>query len=181
VTENGHDSKKNRRKTVTQKQWLFSYYDLGDIANALGREASRMEDPALAHLVSHKRRINELLEKLTAIMVSAERDYGESTDENDGVISEQVLVTLIPQDVNERWDEPYTVVPIGEKWAAVHKETVERPVGEKLYTQYTHAHRAKRRLNTAYWKNKARAEAEAKRAVVSQTALASADGSIDRP
>jgi len=69
VTKNGHKSKKNRRKTMTQqKQWLFSYYDLGNIQNALGREASRMEDPALAHLVSHKRQINELIEKITAIM-----------------------------------------------------------------------------------------------------------------
>ncbi len=74
-----------------QKQWLFSYYDLGNIQNALGREATCMEDPELAHLVSHKRQINELIEKITAIMVATERDYGESCDENDGVISEQIL------------------------------------------------------------------------------------------
>lgn len=106
-------------------------------------------------------RILGLLEKITAIMVATERDYGESCNENDGVISEQLLVTLIPKDINERWEEPYTVAPIGTKWAVVHKETLERPVGEKLYTQATHAHRAKRRLNVAYWENEAHTEKEA--------------------
>jgi hypothetical protein len=163
VTKNGHKSKRTGETwMIQQKQWLFSYYDLGNIQDALGREASRIEAPELAHLVSHRRQINELIEKITAIMVATERDYGESCDENDGVISEQVLVTLIPKDINERWDEPYTVVPAGAKWAVVHKETIERPVGEKLYTQYTHAHRAKRRLNVAFWENKAHAEAETK-------------------
>lgn len=149
--------------TDQQKQWLFSYYDLGNINNALGREASRMEDPALAHLVSHKRQINELVEKITAIMVAAERDYGESSDVNDGVISEQILVTLIPKDINERWEEPYTIIPVGTKWAVVFKETVERPVSEKLYTQRTHAYRACRRLNAAYWENEAKALATERR------------------
>ncbi len=144
-----------------QKQWLFSYYDLGNIADALGREATRMEDPALSHLVSHKRQISELIEKITAIMVATERDYGESDDVNDGVISEQILVSLIPKDY-ERWEEPYTIIPVGTKWAVVHKATLERPVGEKLYTQRTHAYRACRRLNAAYWENEAHAAAETK-------------------
>lgn len=141
-----------------QKEWLFGYYDLGNIQRALLMEQTRMEDPTLAHLVSHKRQINDLIEKITAIMVAAERDYGESEDENDGVISEQILVTLIPKDIHERWEEPYTVIPVGTKWAVVHKETLSRPVGEKLYTQSTHAYRACRRLNAAYWENEAHTE-----------------------
>lgn len=142
-----------------QKKWLFSYYDLGNINNALAREASRMEDPALAHLVSHRRQINELIEKITSIMVATERDYGDGSD-NDGVISEQLLVTLIPKYMNERWEEPYTVIPSGKKWAVVYKDTV-RPVGEKLYTQPTHAYRACRRLNAAFWENEALAKTKA--------------------
>ena len=145
-----------------QKQWLLSYYDLGNIGNALAREATRMEDPALSHLVSHKRQINELIEKITAIMVATGRDYGDSSDDNDGIISEQILLTLIPKNINERWEEPYTVIPTGNKWTVVYKETLDRPVGEKLYTQATHAYRACRRLNNAFWENKARIEAEAK-------------------
>jgi tetrahydromethanopterin S-methyltransferase subunit A len=118
-----------------------------------------MEDPALAHLVSHKRQINELIEKITAIMVAAERVYDEN-DKDDGVISEQILVSLIPKNVNERWEEPSTVIPVGAKWAVVYKDTV-RPVGEKLHSQATHAYRACRRLNAAYWENEAHAETEA--------------------
>lgn len=136
-----------------QKQWLFSYYDLGNINNALASEANRMEAPELAHLVSHRRQINELIEKLTAIMVATERDYGDGSDK-DGVISEQLLVTLIPKYINERWEEPYTVIPSGKKWAVVYKDTV-RPVSEKLYPHATHAYRACRRLNVAYWENEA--------------------------
>lgn len=137
-----------------QKQWLLSYSDLGTLQNALGREASRMEDPALAHLVSHKHQINELIEKIAAIMEATGRVYDENEKDDDGVISERLLVTLVPADPNERWDEPYTVIPSGKKWAVVYKETV-RPVGEKLYTQATHAYRACRRLNAAFWENEA--------------------------
>lgn len=143
-----------------QKQWLFSYYDLGNIKDALWREQSRMEDPALMHLVSHRRQINELIEKVAAIMGAAGRIYKEDDKDDEGTISERLLVSLIPADVNERWEDPYTVIPVGAKWAVVYKDTVSRPVGEKLYTQDTHAYRACRRLNAAYWENEAIREAE---------------------
>ena len=135
-----------------QKQWLFGYYELGNIQQALLLERTRMEAPELAHLVSHTRQINELIEKITAIMVATERDYGDGSDE-DGVISEQLLVTLVPKYINERWEEPYTVIPVGSKWSVADKHTLGRPVGEKLYTQSTHAYRACRRLNAAFWEN----------------------------
>jgi hypothetical protein len=145
-----------------QKQWLFSSYDLGNINNALAREASRMEDPALAHLVSHKRQINELIEKITAIMVATGRIYDENDKDDDGVIGERLLVTLVPVNPNERWEDPYTVVPVGKRWAVVLKDDPgQHPQGEKTHPHSTHAYRACRRLNAAYWENEAHAETEA--------------------
>lgn len=141
-----------------QKQWLLSYYDLGNIQTALATEIqSHKQGRVVAH---HLKNLEELLEKVTAIMVATEHDYGENDEY--GEISEQLLVSLIPKEY-ERWEEPYTVIPIGAgaKWGVVYKDTVSRPVGEKLYTQPTHAYRACRRLNAAYWENETHAETKA--------------------
>ncbi len=44
----------------------------------------------------------------------------------------------------------YEVVPFGGKWAIIPKgDEHARPVGEHLYTQATHAYRARRRLEKA--------------------------------
>jgi len=56
---------------------------------------------------------------------------------------DEVLLTVKPKP----GDEPYGVMPWGEKWAVVDKENPVRPVGEHLYDHSTHAHRKKRELN----------------------------------
>ena len=118
-----------------------------------------MKDPALAHLVSHKRQIDDLIEKITAIMVATGRVYDENDKDDDGTISERLLVSLVPADVNERWEEPYTVIPVGKRWAVVLKaDPGQRPQGEKTHPHSTHAYRACRRLNAAYWENETHAE-----------------------
>src|SRR5436309_8053527 len=128
-----------------QKQWLLEHSDLGNIQVALHREVRRLEDVA-PHLVSQIRQLNELIEKIAAIMAATGRVYKENDMDDDGAVNERLLVTLIPMlEPSERWNDPYTVIPVGDKWAVVYKETVERPVGEKLYTQRTHAYRACRR------------------------------------
>lgn len=146
-----------------KKQWFFTYYDFGTMNDALAREASRMEDPKCAHLVSHKRQIDELIDKIATIMESAERVYSEDDETDDGVVCEQIVVSLVEKDVNELWEDPYTVIPWGNRWIVVEKENPARPVGEHYYTQRTHAHRKKRELNRAAREMHAQMEAKAER------------------
>lgn len=139
---------------MTQKQWLFSNLDLSHLQMAMTTEIDLHRNSARP-VPHHLKNLEELAAKLAAIREGTGREYDDEEDMV-GTPCEQLLVTLIPKDY-ERWEEPYTVIPVGAKWAAAHKESLERPVGEKLYTQRTHAYRACRRLNTAFWENKAEA------------------------
>lgn len=138
---------------MTQKQWILSDLDLSHLQMSLATEINVHEQGRI--VAHHLQNLEELAAKLAAIRTATGREYDDEEDMA-GTPCEQLLVTLIPKDY-ERWEEPYTVIPVGAKWAAAHKESLERPVGEKLYTQRTHAYRACRRLNTAYWENKAEA------------------------
>lgn len=136
-----------------QKQWLFSDLDLARLQMALATEINvHKQGRIVAH---HLRNLEDLAAKLAAIREGTGREYDDEEDIA-GTPCEQLLVTLIPKDY-ERWEEPYTIIPVGTKWAVAHKATLERPVSEKLYTQRTHAYRACRRLNNAFWENKAEA------------------------
>jgi len=144
---------------MTQKQWLFSDLDLAHLQMALATEINvHKQGRIVAH---HLQNLEELAAKLAAIREGTGREYDDEEDMI-GAPCEQLLVTLIPKDY-ERWEEPYTIIPVGAKWAVAHKATLERPVGEKLYTQRTHAYRACRRLNAAYWENEAKVQATERR------------------
>jgi hypothetical protein len=142
---------------MTQKQWIFSNLDISHLQMALAAEIeSHKQGRIVAH---HLKNLEGLAAKLAAIQEATARAYYDEED-MDGTPCEQLLVTLIEQEVDERWEDPYTVIPIGNRWAVVLKTNLERPIGEKTHTHATHAHRAKRRLNIAA--REARAEAEAK-------------------
>ena len=145
---------------MTQKQWILSNLDLSHLQMALATELDlyrKSTRPSPHHL----KNLEELAAKLAAIRENTAHVYYNEND-MDGEPCEQLLVTLIDQQYSDWWDEyPYTVIPSGEKWAVVDKNTL-RPVGEKTYSQKTHAYRANRRLNAAARENRAGTEAKQK-------------------
>lgn len=137
-------------------QWLFSNLDLSHLRMAVATEIDQHRKsvrPVPHHLVN----LEELAAKLTAIAESTARLYDENDKED--VVCERLLVTLVPFNVNESWDTPYTVIPYRGKLAVVCRDTL-RPVNEQLYKHPTHAYRACRRLNADYWENEAVSESQ---------------------
>jgi hypothetical protein len=148
-----------QEEMMAQKQWLFSDYDLSNLQLALATEIDRLrsrERPVQHHL----KNLEKLAEKLAAIREATGRVFN-SDDDMDGEPCEQLLVSLIEKEVGGRWEDPYTVIPVGKRWAVVLKaDPGQHPQGEKTHPHSTHAYRACRRLNAAYWENEARAAAE---------------------
>lgn len=141
---------------MTQKQWILSNLDLSHLQMALATEIEMHKQGRIVE--HHLKSLEYLAAKLAAIQEATAREYN-NEDDMVGTPCEKLLVTLIDHAYDDWWDEnPYTVIPVGKKWAVVDKNTL-RPVGEKTYTAKTHAYRANRRLNAAA--REARAEAEA--------------------
>lgn len=140
---------------MTQKQWILSILDLSHLSMSV---ATEIESHKQGRIVEHHlRNLEELAAKLAAIRENIARVYSDEND-MDGEPCERLLVTLIDQQYSDWWDEePYTVIPVGEKYAVVCKDTL-RPVNEQLYKHSTHAYRACRRLNADYRENEAVSE-----------------------
>lgn len=133
---------------MAQKQWLLSNPDLSHLRMALATEIDQHRK-SVRPVPHHLENLEELASKLDAIRENTAREFSNEND-MDGQVCEQLLVTLIPMSYDDwRREDPYTVVPIGKKFAVVLKSNPGRPVGEKTYTHATHAHRARRRLNEA--------------------------------
>lgn len=146
---------------MTQKQWILSSLDLSHLQMALATEIHLHRNSARP-VPHHLRNLEDLASRLETIRENIGRVYS-GDDDMDGEPCERLLVTLIEQSYSDWWDEdPYTVVPVGDQWGVFLKAAPLIPVGEKLHSQSTHAHRAKRRLNAAARERKARSEAEAK-------------------
>src|SRR6266581_1852444 len=145
--------KEEQEEKMTQKQWIFSDYDLSHLQFALATEINDLR--GRNGNARHIEAVEDLASRLQAIREATGRVYYENKDDMEGEPCEQLLVSLIEKP-EDRWDDPYTVIPVRDRWAVVTKQTTV-PVGEKTYTQKTHAYRANRRLNAAA--REARAEA----------------------
>jgi hypothetical protein len=138
---------------MTQKQWLMEHEHLWDLVFALGTEIERIKaNDGVDSL--HLKKLKKLRELFQAMIENAEWEYHEDTGERHRP-AERVMISLIPHS-DDWWSDPYAVVPVAgqtatmgkQRWAVLEKGA-GRPVGEKTYSQKTHAYRACRRLNDA--------------------------------
>jgi hypothetical protein len=136
---------------MTQKQWLLDYDRLWDILHSLGTEIDRLRANGSAGSL-HFQKLEEFQELIKTVIGNTEWAYDEETGERLHPI-ERVVISLV-ENSGEWWSDPYAVVPVAgqtmgkQRWAVVEKGSF-RPVGEKTYSQKTHAYRACRRMNEA--------------------------------
>lgn len=134
---------------MDQKQWLIDHQNLWDIFFALGHAIDSHRPDSL-----QQKKLKELQDVFRAALDNADWELDEETGEPRQP-TERVMISLIPHS-GDWWSDPYAVVPVAgqtasmgkQRWAVVEKGA-GRPVGEKTYSQKTHAYRACRRLNDA--------------------------------
>jgi hypothetical protein len=132
-----------------QKQWLIDFQNLWDIFFALGTAIENQPPDSL-----QQKKLKELQDVFRAALDNAEWEYAEDTGERLRP-GERAMISLVP-DSGEWWSDPYAVIPVAgqtpamgkQRWVVMEKGA-GRPVGEKTYSQKTHAYRACRRLNDA--------------------------------
>ncbi len=129
-----------------KKQWIVSDLELNILVMALHADCREIEADTTTFTDQDKRKLindrQELAARLAEIRDAIRKDW-----DDEGWVSRDQVVIRIAQ---KPGDEPYTIAPWGpDRWVVVAKEDPDRPVGEHIYTQKTHAHRAKRRLNSA--------------------------------
>lgn len=136
---------------MDQKQWLLDYDCLRDLLFALDTEINRIKANGIVDSL-HLKKQEELQNVLRAAIENTTWIYDEETGERLQP-AERIVLSLV-EDSGEWWSDPYAVVPAAgqttgkQQWAVVEKGSF-RPVGEKVYTQRTHAYRRCRQLNTA--------------------------------
>ena len=134
---------------MEQKQWLIDHQNIWDIFFALSHEIDRQRPDSL-----QQKKLVELQNVFRAALDNADWEYDEETGERRQP-TERVMISLVPHS-GDWWSDPYAVVPVAgqtasmgkQRWAVIEKGA-GRPVGEKTYSQKTHAYRACRRLNDA--------------------------------
>jgi hypothetical protein len=134
---------------MEQKQWLIDHQNLWDIFFALDHAINSQRTDSL-----QQKKLKELQDVFRTALDNAAWEYDEETGERLRP-TERVMISLVEHS-GDWWSDPYAVVPVAgqtasmgkQRWAVIEKGA-GRPVGEKTYSQKTHAYRACRRLNDA--------------------------------
>ena len=135
---------------MDQKQWLLDYDCLQDLLFGLDTEIKRIEANGIVDSL-HLKKQKELVSTIQNIIDNTAWEYDEEGERLRP--AERVVISLI-ENSGEWWSDPYAVVPVTgrtldkQRWSVVEKGSF-RPVGEKMYTQKTHAYRRCRQLNAA--------------------------------